>query len=195
MGDQRDGWIKWLKALHQSENSRDLSEVSRVFLDQFEQQLTDFRRQSVGDRTIVVRGFTTALKKTLRGNGISVDESDPSVVSKCGARKIADLGFHHRGLQWIAEIKTNLDFNSLGAATLEALLFRKKIPNCRFVLISLYLKDKASKHAMAILDECGLGDAFDGVFVLTDNSVDDDQWCADFVRRVNAMWDSFLVHA
>ena len=115
-----------------------------------------------------------------------MDERPAWVELVPGIAKTADLSFRVRGVPWVIEIKSGFEFNSLGAAVLEGVLFRHRDPGGRFVLLSLYSKMKAAPERLeALLTELGVGHAFDHIAVFTLNSDPDEVWWKNAARRIN----------
>lgn len=90
--------------------------------------------------------------------------------------------------QWIVEVKTNLDFNSLGAAVLEAMLFKLKIPTCKTMLISLYEKN-INGDLIKCLSSLFGKPVFDSIHLMSSNRLDDqvDLWHEHWITNNNSM--------
>ncbi|MBA4191183.1 MAG: hypothetical protein C0467_24650 [Planctomycetaceae bacterium] len=133
----------------------------------------------------VTNAFKRAVATVLTERGIEIDKRPASVELVPSLAKTADLSFRVRGIPWVIEVKSGLEFNSLGAAVLEGVLFRHRRPGGQFVLLSLYSKMKATPDQLeALLMELGVGHAFDHIAVFSLNSVTDDWW-RDTARRIN----------
>jgi len=180
---QEDGWLKYLEAMRCSPSWHRLDASARRFVDSFEHRLRD--GQGTGRRANVVTPFTDALAELLRDRGMVLDASPASVEIADGLRRTADLSGHVGEERWVIEIKTGMEFNSLGAAVLEALAFRHVEPGARLMLISLYAKNR-SGNLLDVLRTCGLESAFDQVHVLTDNAAGD-SWNDVFAERLAKM--------
>jgi hypothetical protein len=118
--------------------------------------------------------------------GIKLHQRSSSVELVPGTMKKADLSFDVRGMRWVFEVKSGLEFNSLGAAVLEGILFRHRDPNCRFVILSLYSKMRTSPDRLReLLAELRLSHAFDHIIVLSLNNDPDEVWRENMAKRVN----------
>lgn len=192
------GWQKLLTKASKDYAIKNLSDDGRVFFETFRSELAREVRKLTnampGDRGGVVRPFTTAIKAVLQQRGIVPDASTATVDTPV-CQKRADLSFTYRKKQWIFEIKTGLDFNSLGAAALGALAFLKQRPTPRYVVISLYDRfntaSKPAYEAHRTLRNYGFpfADELD-IYVVSRPYLgrpDLDVWCAEFANGIETL--------
>jgi hypothetical protein len=134
----------------------------------------------------VTNAFRRAVATVLNERGIELDPRPASVVLVPGIDKTADLSFRMQGVRWVIEVKSGFEFNSLGAAVLEGVLFRQREPGCRFVLLSLYSKMRASPDRLSeLLTELMVGHAFDHIIVFSLNNDPDEVWWRNMAGRIN----------
>jgi hypothetical protein len=134
---------EWLDSIARFRESTHIARVDGEglgFLEDFERLLGERTRVSAGDRNAVAAPFQRAVVELLARRGIAVECPVASVAVPQARNHCADLSFRHADTRWIVEIKTGLEFNSLGAAVLGARLFKQMEPQARFVLVSLYAK-------------------------------------------------------
>jgi len=160
-----------------------LTKERQRFIRTFREKLRD-RGESLplGDRTGVVSPFAFALAELLVNHGADVEPVVPVVRIIPQVRKQADLVFSIANTRWVVEIKTAIEFNSLGAAVLEAVALRKVEPNSKYMLVGLYSKDSAGHHAQAVLDHCDMSEVFDFVAILSRNNIKGDAWNYNFAE-------------
>jgi hypothetical protein len=186
---QDEQWLGWLDDVKKHEAWERFRPEGREFLLCFQSHLRTGASPPCrnGDRCKVVGPFTKALKELLRARGIKPDQSAASVDVAPGIRRAADVSFQASGVTWVIEIKIGLEFNSLGAAVLEALAFRTKRPAARLCLVSLYAKSSKydEDNVQRVLQNCGVPESFHDVFILL--RATDRNWCASFVDRTNAL--------
>lgn len=136
----------------------------------------------------VTNAFRNAVATVFRERGIDIDPQPASVRLVEGFRpKTADLSFSVNGIRWVFEIKSGLEFNTLGAAVLEGVLFRLRMPETRFVLLSLYSKMSVPPNQLRdLLAELQVGHAFDHLAILSVNSdVRAGVWWERMASRIN----------
>jgi hypothetical protein len=188
---EESNWIEALTAVRKHANALNASADARqfvgVWLDGLEAAVRDGPKRS-GNRKLTTSAFQAAVCSTLRTRGIAPDEPPLSVVIG-GARKTTDVSFVYRRRQWAFEIKLGLEFNSLGAATLEAMAVKQKRESTRFVLLAAYSKFPRDRdptdHAWGVLQDCGASSAFHSIFVLSRPHLRFPEWEADFVNRLD----------
>lgn len=142
------------------------------FIGGLEEMPTDSRANVVGP-------FTAAINSLLKERGITVDETPLTIRVIEELFKRPDISFVHGKVQWVIEIKTGLEWNSLGAAVLEGLAFKAK-----FVLLCLYAK-AGRGDLLSALEACGVGHAFDHTFVLSRTADTWDVYFDNFAKNLN----------
>jgi len=198
---QDASWRKWLELLRKEPCWDTASPHTKDFVSFFDQRLKDkLGSGSAGNRQRVTSAFTDGIVKLLKQNMVEVDRK-PKRIALGGGTKAVDISFTLGKKTWLVEVKTGLEFNSLGAAALEALAFKQADPDCVFVLLALYSKfgartiayaDGSSvNHVLHILNICGI-DPFDRVVVLSENAHSDDEWYAGFVKEMDAFFHEIL---
>lgn len=145
--------------------------------------------RSAGDRQRVTTALRGAVEMVLTERGVQIDPSPASVELVTGLSKTADISFRVNGVRWVVEIKCGLEFNSLGAAVLEGVLFRRREPASRLMLLSLYSKMRIQPARLReLLDELNVGHAFDYIAVLSLNSDPDAVWWENMASRINELF-------
>jgi hypothetical protein len=185
MATQDREWFGWLDRTNAELDL--LSAEGRRFVTSMRENLEDtFGEEGEKAGQKVTNALRRAVATVLSERGIEFDQRPASVVLVPGIDKTADLSFLVRGIRWAVEIKSGFEFNLLGAAVLEGVLFRHRNPGGRFVLLSLYSKMKAAPERLeALLTELGVGHAFDHIAVFTLNSDPDEVWWKNAARRIN----------
>ena len=144
MASQDRGWFNWLDRT--DEELELLSAEGRRFVAVMREGLEEtFGEEGEKAGQKVTNAFRRAVATVLNERGIEHDRRPASVVLVPGIDKTADLSFRIQGVRWVIEVKSGFEFNSLGAAVLEGVLFRQREPGCRFVLLSLYSKMRAGR--------------------------------------------------
>jgi hypothetical protein len=186
MASQDRGWFEWLDRT--DEELQLLSPEGRRFVAAMRQNL-EASFGEVGEYTgpKVTNAFRRAVMTVLSERGIEHEDPPASVVLVPGIDKKADFSFRVAGVHWVVEVKSGLEFNSLGAALLEGVLFQHREPDCRFVLLSLYSKMKATPDQLVkLLTDLGLGHGFYHIVVFTLNSEEKSgAWWKNAARRIN----------
>jgi hypothetical protein len=132
--------------------------------------------------------LTTALKTLLQKHGLRLDVPCCSVPIAPDVQKTADLSFIFNSVPYVVEIKTKLEFNSLGAAVLEAMAFKRQHSATHFILIGLYAFDAATFHARTVLENCGASPLIDSLVILSRNQdVKERTWNSHFAKAVNEL--------
>jgi hypothetical protein len=103
----------------------------------------------------------------------------------------ADVSFTVGKERWIIEIKLGLEFNSLGAAVLEAMAFKKQESKSKFILLSLYAKARRG-DLLNTLKFCDLLNVVDHTFILTRNAEyrQGDIYFENFADNLNGFVDA-----
>jgi len=183
---QGTGWLECIEHAKTANTwSSALPKTQKLVCD-FEDEI-----KSVHDpkkRANIVTPFTNAVRKLLLASGLPLDKSAKSIVSEDGYKKQCDISFVCEQTLWIVEVKTNLDFNSLGAAVLEAMLFKHKMPDCKTMLISLYEKNINGDLVKCLSSLFGKP-VFDSIHLLSSNRLDDkvDLWHEHWIMNINSM--------
>jgi len=187
---QDQAWNRWLDRT--SNELQLLSAEGRTFVRVMREQLATARGdRSDGDRQRVTTAFRKAVESVLTERGIRIDDPPARVELLTGIKKAADVSFTTGGARWVLEIKCGLEFNSLGAAVLEGILFHRREPASRFVLLSLYSKMWIEPSRLAeLLTEIGLGHAFDAIAVLILNCDPEEDWWSNAAVRINELFET-----
>jgi hypothetical protein len=148
-----------------------------TFISALEDMPTDSRANIVGP-------FSAAVHSLLEKRGIAVDKCPLTIRVTEELFKRPDITFVHNEIQWVIEIKTGLEWNSLGAAVLEGLAFKAKAPKAKFVLLCLYTK-AGRGDLLTTLKACGVGHAFDHAFVLSRTADTWDIYFDNFANNLN----------
>jgi hypothetical protein len=193
MAPQDQGWFEWLDRTE--EELKLLSRDGQRFVVAMRQNLeASFGGKGEKAGQKVTNAFRRAVMTVLSEGGIELDHQPASVALVPGIDKTADFSFLVAGVRWVVEVKCGLEFNSLGAALLEGLLFRCREPDCRFVLLSLYSKTGAAPDRLeALLRDLGVGHAFDHIAVFTLNSDKDEEWWKNAASRISDFFDLVLM--
>lgn len=166
-----------------------LTDEGRLFVAVIRQNLAESfgpEEEEAGQK--VTNAFRRAVATVLSERGIRIDERPASVKLVEGFRpKTADLSFTTNGVRWVFEVKSGLEFNTLGAAVLEGVLFRLRQDETRFVLLSLYSKMSVPPNRLTgLLVELGVSHAFDHIVILSVNADDlAGVWWENMAARIN----------
>jgi len=179
---QQTEWLQYVAEFKEHSAWQMLSAASRQFIERFESNLRD--RYCPKSRANVVTPFRLAVNATLAERGIKVDQTPASVEIGIDLERLSDISFTFQDDRWVIEIKTGLEFNTLGAAVLEALAFRAKTAATRLVLLSLYAKWR-SGNLLEVLRTCNLQGTFDEIHILTSNSESGDVWYVNWAGNLN----------
>lgn len=137
---QEADWLNDIEGFRRTKHVEVLDADGHAFLADFERRLRERSRVSAGDRNAVASPFRGAVVDLLARRGILVECPVASIRIPQARGHSADLSFRHGATRWVVELKTGLEFNSLGAAVLGARLFKQQDPEVRFLLLSLYAK-------------------------------------------------------
>lgn len=181
IGQEVVGWLRDLNRMREHAAFRSLTCDAVWLFEEFERNL---RPQLEADaRANIVSPFTAAVREFLIRRGITLEPTPPSVVVSGELKHSADIGFRYGDTRWVVEIKTGLEFNSLGAAVLGGLAFKAIDPSTRFVLLCLYLKARRG-NLCEVLTVCRIEHAIDDVFILSRNG-DGERWYDNFATSLN----------
>jgi hypothetical protein len=185
-------WTGWMDTFMNSGAWNTLTSERQQFVLTFRARLADKKSLSKGDRTGVVSPFANALAELLGNHGATIYPVKYVQIIPY-VKKKADLIFSIGMTRWVVEIKTGLEFNSLGAAVLEAVALRKVEPTSKYMLVGLYSKDSAGHHPHEVLAHCGMGRVFDFIAVLSQNRIKGDSWNYNFAEGLNSFLDRLPV--
>ena len=166
---QEKQWLDWIASFRTTPHAATIPQEADQFLTDFERRLRERPRVSAGDRYTVSAPFQGSIVDLLTRRGIAVECPVASVPVPQSRDHCADLSFHHEGTRWIVEIKTDLSFNSLGAAVMGAWLFKERHPDARFVVVSLYAKSRGMQPGH-LLEPFRSRDLVDDFIVVSVNS-------------------------
>lgn len=181
---QRGVWLRDFARFKRQTAWKRVRRAGQQFIDNFRKELL---RTNCDKEADIDKPLTVAMRLLLKRLGADVEDQLPVVQITDQNRHPADIAFTRGKTRWIVEIKTNLDFNSLGAAVLGAMAFRKDNPKTNFMLLCLYHKPKKGDLRQA-LDYCDLHEMIDSMIVLTRNG-DGDDYYENFADRLNELVD------
>lgn len=192
---EEERWHECFVWLARRRERHDLSEDGRFFVRTLQRGFAGAagaaENRSAGHRGTNADVLCQALTKLLVRRGVAVHPS-PATAPLAEQSKTVDLSFDHDG-EWLVEIKFGLEFNSLAAAAMEGLLFKRARPKSKFILISMYSKfgsgGPPDEVAQGLLRYCGVAGAVGAIHVLSRRELNGGAWAQAFVAEVNRLCD------
>lgn len=192
---EEEWWAQRLELFAQHRAQRSLSEDGCYFVKvlrrDFAAAAAAASARNSGHRGVNAAILVAALRSLLERRSVTVHTTAATEVVG-NVRKQVDLTFECRG-EWNVEVKVGLEFNTLAAAAVEGLVFRRARSRSKFLVVSMYSKfpGDPSSSARGILKHLGLSHTVSGIHVLTNRDLEEmGAWSAFFAGAVNKLCES-----